>query len=343
MRHWFGLALTLLLISAPPAARAEDVAAFYHSHQMQIASGSAVSESTSSYERALAQFMPRYIPGNPTIINQSMPGAGGVTAANYVASVAPADGTVIGSVHGFVPLMPLFGMPGPRFDPRKLHYLGSMYRSTGLCIAMKRDHIATLADMQKHEMLVGTSGPVTEVLTFYNTLKTMLGVKLKVVYGYASSAAINLALESGELQGRCGVSWSALLASEPNWARGEEINIIMQLRLEKDPELPNVPVLGDLVTKPSDRAALKVLLASPELGYPMFLAPGVPPDRVQALRRAFDLTMKNHDFQALLVRERLELSPTDGASIQSMIDDLYQTPPDVMARVRDLAVPRKAQ
>ncbi len=338
------LPLALLALAALTlGARADGPAPFYQGKQLRIVSGTAVSESTASYERILARFMPKYIPGNPVMTTESMPGAGGVTAANSVANVAPRDGTVMASVHGFVPLMPLFGMEGPRFDALELRYIGSMYRLTGLCIGMKRDHIESIADLQTRETVVGTSGPVTEILTFYNTLKAMLGLKLKVIYGYASSSTINLALERGELQARCGVSWTSLLASRPAWTRGEDINILLQLRLEKDPALPNVPVLGDLVTKPEDRAAIAVLAASPELGYPLFLPPGVPADRVASLRQAFDRTMQDPEFQGELARQQLALSPSSGDAIQTMIARLYQTPADVMTRVRALVAPRDAR
>ena len=336
MKRWTLLSAALAALALP--ARADDVAAFYQGRQIRLVSGSATSESTVTYDRALARVMPKHIPGNPAMVAESQPGAGGVTAANLVANVLPRDGTIIGDAHGFVPLMPLFGMEGPRFDPTKLTYLGAMYRLTGLCIGAKRDGVATLDDLRSREIVVGTSGPVTEVITFYNTLKSMLGAKLKIVYGYASSAAINLALERGELQARCGVSWTSLLASKPNWARGEEVNIVMQLRLERDPALPDTPALGGLVTKPDDRAALAVLLAAPELGYPLFVAPGVPAERAEALRRAFDETMRDPEF--LAAKQDLALSPKSGASIQSMIASLYATPPDVVARARALATSR---
>ena len=335
-------ALLLALPGAAPA-NADDAADFFRNRPLRLVSGSAVSESTTIYERLLARFLPKYLPGNPTMTAESMPGAGGLTAANMVANVAPRDGSVIGTAHGFVPLMPLFGMEGPRFDPGQLYYLGAMYRLTGLCIGMKRDGIDSVEDLRRREVLVGTSGPGTEIITFYNTLQQMVGAKLKVIRGYASSAHINLAMERGELQARCGISWSSMKISKPGWAAGEVVNILMQLRLEKDAALPNTPLLGDWVTNPKDRAALAVLMASPELGYPVFLPPGVPAERAQALRRGFGLVMNDPDFAAELARQQLDLSRTDGAAMQAAIAALYRTPADIVARVRDLAVAREAK
>ena len=341
-RAGFAACLLAGLCSAAPS-RADDVADFFQNRQMRLVSGSAVSESTAIYERLLARFLPKYLPGNPTILAESLPGAGGLTAANMVANVAPRDGSVIGTAHGFVPLMQLFGMEGPRFDARQLYYLGSMYRLTGLCLGMKRDGVATLEDLQRRETLVGTSGPGTEIITFYNTLQQMVGAKLKVIRGYASSAHINLAMERGELQARCGISWSSMKESKPDWAAGEVVNILLQLRLEKDPELPNVPLLGEWIANEKDRAALSVLMASPELGYPVFLPPGVPPARAQALRHAFGQVMRDKEFAVELDRQKLELSPIDGARMQNTIASLYNTPSDVVARVRDLAISREAK
>ena len=150
-------------------------------------------------------------------------------------------------------------------------------------------------------------------------------------------------LTYGELQARCGISWSSMKISKPGWAAGEVVNILMQLRLEKDAALPNTPLLGDWVTNPKDRAALAVLMASPELGYPVFLPPGVPAGRAQALRRGFGLVMNDPDFAAELARQQLDLSPTDGAAMQAAIAALYRTPADIVARVRDLAVAREAK
>jgi hypothetical protein len=239
--------------------------------------------------------------------------------------------------------MPLFGMDGPRYDPEKLFYLGSLYKLTGLCIGMKRDGVETFEDMRRREIVVGTSGPGTEIITFYNTLRTMLGAKLKVIRGYASSAQINLAMERGELQARCGISWSSMKVTKPDWARGEGVNLLLQLRLEKDRELPHIPLLGDFVTNSQDRAALAVLMASPELGYVFFLPPGVPPARAQALRNAFAAVLTDPDFAAELARSGLDFSPMEGEPMQAMISGLYRTPADVIARVRELAVNREGR
>jgi hypothetical protein len=189
---------------------------------------------------------------------------------------------------------------------------------------------------------VGTSGPGTEIITFYNTLRTMLGAKLKVIRGYASSAHINLAMERGELQARCGISWSSLKASKPDWARGETVNILLQLRLTKDLALPDATLLGDEVTDPADRAALAVLLASPELGYPFFLPPGVPVERARTLRAAFANAMRDPEFAADLARQALDFSPMDGETMQAMIAGLYKSSQRTIERARELAVSREA-
>ena len=329
-----------LLLSAP--ARADAVADFYSGRQIRIVSGSAPGEHTAGYEHLLARVMPRYIPGSPTMIVESQPGAGSLNAANSVFNVAPRDGTVLGTAHGFVPLMPLYAMPGPKFDAREFQYLGSLYSLTGLCIGMKRDGIATVDDLRAREVLVGTSGPGTEIITFYNTIQSMLGARLKVIRGYASSGDINLAMERGELQARCGISWGALKITQPAWSRGEVVNILMQLRLTRDPELANVPTLGEWVTDAGDRQALEVLLASAELGWPFFLPPRVPADRVAALRLAFANAVRDPEFISEAGKQNLDLSPTTGAAIQSLIARLYATPPSVLDRVRALAVQRDA-
>ena len=327
-------ALLGLLALAAAGARAQDVASFYQGRQMRLVSGSSASESTALYERLLARFLPRYIPGNPAIVAETLPGAGGLNAANMVANVAPRDGSVIGTAHGFVPLMQLFGLEGPRFDPDQLFYLGSMYRLTGLCVGMKRDGVASLADLRARETLVGTSGPGTEIITFYNTLRKMLGARLKVIRGYASSAHINLAMERHEVQGRGAFPWVLLKATKAEWLKDGKLSLLAHTSLEPLHDAPNVPRLVDLAPNEDARAVFELMAMTSDVGRPFAMPPGAPADRVTAVRRAFDAMVKDPEFIADAAQIKEEVEPKSGEDLQDLVRRIVNVQPSTIARFR---------
>ncbi|MGE5537762.1 MAG: Bug family tripartite tricarboxylate transporter substrate binding protein [Gemmatimonas sp.] len=334
-RNWLA-AVVAASVALPAVAAADEIADFYRGKKITMMIGFGAGEAYDVYARTLARHMPKYLPGSPLFVPQNMPGAGSLNAANAIFNVAPRDGTAFGTTHRFVPLMPLLGVEGPKFDPLKFTYIGSMNRENSVCISWKGSGINTIDDAKVKEFTVGTTGAGAELTTFNATLTNLLGLKLKVVSGYRTSLEINLAIERGEVQGRCGVSYGSLKNTEPQWFTDDKMNFLIQLGLTKDPELPDVPLFGDLVTNPLDRAALKLMLAPAEIGRPFFGPPGIPAPRTAALRKAFDEALKDPDLIKEAKQQRLDISAVTGSEMEQLLADAYKSSDDVVARAREL-------
>jgi tripartite-type tricarboxylate transporter receptor subunit TctC len=321
---------------APSVARAQTAEEFYHGKTVRMVIGIAPGTAYDSYARLVARHLGKYLPGEPTVIAQNMPGAGSLNAYNYLYNVAPRDGTTLGLGHRFVPLMPLLGLPGARFDAQKFNYIGSANREVDVCMARSDSGIASIEDLRQHQLLVGTTGAGAELTTFYGTIQSMLGAKLKVVVGYRSQNDLYLAIERGEIQGRCGGSYLNLVAEHPNWIPDKFIRIWMQIGLTKDRAIPDVPSLLDLVHDPLDSKALHVMLSPNEAGRPFVAPPDVPADRVAALRSAFDHAMKDPGLLAEAKKQSLDIDPITGARMAELVRQAYHAPGDVIARARAL-------
>ncbi|MGE5538594.1 MAG: Bug family tripartite tricarboxylate transporter substrate binding protein [Gemmatimonas sp.] len=318
-------------------ARADALADFYKGKQVTLIIGGGPGDGYDTHARLLARHMTRHIPGEPAMVPQNMPGAGSLTAVNTIYNVSPKDGTVIGTAQRFVTIMPLLGMDGVRFDATRLTYIGSTGKETTLCIAWRGSGFDSLDDVAKREMLIGTMGRGTELTNFSQTLSKTLGLKLKVISGYGSSAQINLAIERGELNGRCGVSYDSLRLTRQDWLDQKKIVPLVQIGLSRVPELGDTPFLLDLIAEGDEKSAVELLLAPSEASRPFFAPPGIPGDRADALRAAFDATMADPDFKADAAKTRLEITPASGADIQALVERIYRSSPAVVARARALA------
>ena len=329
-------ALAILVCAVRPAG-AQEGADFYRGKQITLVIGLGAGETYDLYARLLARHLSKYIPGEPLIIPSNKPGAGSLNAVNSLYNTAPKDGTMIGTGHRFVPLMPLLNLPGTQFDALKFNYIGSMARETGVCIARRDSGFRSMEDTKSREFMVGTTGAGSELTTFNATMSKMLDAKLKVVRGYLTSTEIDLAIERGELQGRCGVSYGSLRVNKPEWLESKFVTLLIQLGLSKHPDLPDVPLLSDLVADRDDRAALELMLAPNNMARPFFAPPGVPADRIDILRKAFDAAMQDPALTEEAARQRLELLPMKGAEMQALLIKLYGLPQPVLERARTLA------
>ena len=325
------LALGLALL-APRVATAQDG---YAGKQISLIVGEAPGGGYDSYARLLARHIVRHIPGAPTLVVQNMPGAGSLNAMNHIYNTAARDGSVIGMVQRSVIIMPLLGMSGANFAPDRLIYLGSMDQDVGVCIVRRGAGIKSMADLKTHEMVVGTDGRVSDVNSYVNPLVRVLGVKLRIVSGYNGAQPINLAIERGEVDGRCGMSYSSLKRTT-SFLKDDKVIILLQLAISKDPELPDVPLFTDLAPNEEDRQALELLLAPTAIARPFFLPPEVPKARADILRTAFVETMKDPEYLADAKREGISARGLSGAEMQSLVDRLYHMPPSVIARARAL-------
>ena len=289
--------------------------------------------------RALARHMGKYIPGNPNMVVQDMPGAGGIRAANFIAESAPRDGTAIGTFAGGPILEPLIGARNPGYDMSKFTWIGTVSKDVGVCIADARTPFKTIEDVRNKEMVVAGTGAGSETDTYPVILNAVLGTKFKLVTGYLGTKETVMAIENGEAQGRCSFAYSALKMTRPDWIRDKKINILFQLGLTKGRDLPDVPLALDYVKNDDDRQLLELMMGSMAVARPFMAPPGLSPARAATLRRAFDATMKDPAFLAEAQQMSLDVEPTTGEEAQQIVAKMYATPPAVIERAKKLLTP----
>src|SRR5215510_1846184 len=323
----------LAIVFNVPIARAQDVAAFYRGKQLRFVVGSSVGGAYDLYARALARQIVHYIPGNPTIIVQNQPAAGGMVMTNQIYNQGPKDGTVIGVPLNGIPTAPML-QAGAQFDAGKLNWIGSANREAYVGFIWHTVPVMRIEDVANRELLVGSTTVGTTMNDFPLLLNDLLGYKFKIVRGYQGTPQINLAIERGEIEGNAGVGWASVKALAQSWIDEKKIRILVQYNAEPSPELPGVPLVTSLARTDTDRAAMRLLFARTEYARPFFLPPDVPPERVVALRRAFDATMKDKAFLAEAAKLALEVSPMTGEAVQAPVGDIARTPPAVVTPVR---------
>jgi tripartite-type tricarboxylate transporter receptor subunit TctC len=328
------LALALMLL-AGGAGAAEDVAAFYKGKTVRIVVGVGVGSGYDINARLLARHMAPHIPGHPTIIVQNQPGAGSLTMTNQLYASGPFDGTVIGAPFNGLPTTPLLQPGGARFDATKLNWLGSSNRETQVTYVWHTAPVQNITELAEKELVVGAQAPGSTQYDFPVLANRLFGFKFKVITGYESTPKIHLAMERGEVHGNGATNWSTLKALNSNWLEEKKVKAIAQWSLSPHPELTDVPMILDVAKTDADRQALRLALARLEFGRPFFLPPNVPPERVEALRRAFDATMRDPAFLAETEKLKIEVEPLTGEQVATLIAEAYATPVDTVARVRD--------
>jgi tripartite-type tricarboxylate transporter receptor subunit TctC len=339
MAGWRIAALTAAIVTGGsiPALAQDAVADFYRGRQVAILVGFSPGGTGSLYAQAMTRTMSRHIPGNPTIIVQHMPGAGGLTVVNHIANTAARDGTAIATTSRTAPIEPLMGNAAARFDPRQLGWLGTANVEYTTCIGWHTARVQSLQDAFEHEIIVGGTGPAASEVVFPRAANKLTGTKFKVVLGYPGSTELLLAMERGETQGFCGIGWSFVKLRKGDWLREKKINILFQMSLEKHPELPHVPAIIDHARTPDDRRVWEFVLAPQEMGRPFFAPPGLPPERLAALRVAFERTLKDPAFLAEADKSGLEVQWLGGERIERLLDRIYATPKEIIERARTLA------
>jgi len=328
-----GLATLLLLILLAPA-RADDVADFFRGKTVRIVVGVGVGSGYDLNARLLARHLPNYIPGHPAVIVQNQPGAGSLTMTNQLFVAGPFDGTAIGASFNGMPTTPLLQPAAAHFDPNKLNWLGSTNRETQVTYVWHTAPVQRLEDLKTTELIVGAQAPGSTQYDFPVLANALFGYRFKVITGYESTPKIHLAMERGEVQGNGATNWTTIKLLNANWIDEKKIRVLGQWGLKKHPELPDVPLVLDLAQNDADRQALRLALARLEYGRPFFLPPGVPVERVAALRRAFDAAMKDPELLAEAEKSKIEIDPLPGEEVSELVKQVNATPPDVVARVR---------
>jgi tripartite-type tricarboxylate transporter receptor subunit TctC len=334
MKGLFALSIVLALFTVP-AARADD---FYAGKIINIYIGTGEGAgAVSAYPRAISQIIGKYIHGHPTIVMRHMPGAGGIKAANFLYSIAPQDGTAWGFItRGFV-RAPLLGTPQAEFDPTKYHWIGTPSQETSVAAVWAAGtKVRTMLEAMQEEVVFGGTSLATDTGLFPTVLNRLIGTKFKVVVGYKSSTDVDIAMERGEAQGKVW-TWASLKSGRTaTWLAEKKVYLLGQFGLERAKDLPDVPLALDFATTPEDRQVLELVFSPIALGYPSFMGPGVPKDRVEMIRRAFDKTMQDPEFATLMRQQNLVLDPASGEALQAIVERTYRMPPTVVERARAL-------
>jgi tripartite-type tricarboxylate transporter receptor subunit TctC len=318
-----------LAVWGPSNAQAQD--ALYKGKQIRMVIASGAGGGYDAYARILAQFLPKYIPGNPSIIIQNMPGAAGMVATSWAYNAAPKDGSVILATYNEALPEPLYENPAAHYDTLKFEMIGSFAQSELVCVTWHTSSIKTIEDAKAREVVVSATGVTGDPSTLPTMLNAMLGTKFRVVTGYETTAA-RLAVERGEVDGSCGLSWSNLKGTSPKWIQDNLVNILLQTGEKALPDLPNVPLLSALVTDPTNQKVLNVLSSPKKVGVPYLMPPGTPRGMVEAVRRAFDAALADPDLRREAENEMLEISPITGGDMKRILADVYATPRPLIER-----------
>jgi tripartite-type tricarboxylate transporter receptor subunit TctC len=286
------------------------------------------------FGRLVGHYLGRHVPGNPAVTVQDMPGAGGIRAANFLAQQAPRDGTAITTFASGPILEPLIGARNPGYDMSQFTWIGALTKDVGLCLSWGPSPFKTIDDVKQKQMVVAGTGAGSETDTWPVILNEVLGTKFKVVTGYLGTQETILAIERGEASGRCIISLSALKTAKPDWLSAKKVNILLQVGLKKSPELPDAPLLLDLVKNESDRRMLTLLSAPSAMARPFAAPPGLPPGTASLLRRAFDATVADPEFIAEAEKMQADLTPASGEDVQKIVMDIYATPRPIVERAK---------
>jgi tripartite-type tricarboxylate transporter receptor subunit TctC len=322
-----------LLAAVAPAVGQEDVAAFYRGKTLRIVVGVAVGSGYDINARLLARHLGTHIPGTPAVIVQNQPGAGSLTMTNALFHTGPFDGTAIGASFNGMPTTPLLQPTGARFDPVKLNWIGSTNRETQVSYVWHTAPVQSWDGALTRELVMGAQAPGSTQYDYPVLANHLFGTKFKVITGYDGTPKIHLAMERGEVHGTL-ANWSTLKAINFNWVTEKKVKLLAQWALRKHPEVADVPLVLDFAGSDADRDALRLALARLEYGRPFFMPPNVPPERVAAVRRAFDAAMKDLGLLAEADKLKIDIEPLTGEEVASLVEQVSRTPAETVARVR---------
>jgi len=336
-----GLLLAGVLVFGITPALADPVADFYKSKQIRFIIRTTPGGDYDQYSRLFARYLGKYIPGNPSIIPVNMPGGGGITAANYMAQVAPRDGTVVGIVSQGLAADQALGMsPQLKADLREFNWIANVVYSNQLLVVWHTSPTKTIEDAKRRVTTIGTTGAGSASVQYPAFYNNVIGTKFKIVFGYPGGQHIDLAMERGEVEGRGTNPYSGWMASKPTWIPQKLIIPLIQAGLEKEPALPDVPLITEQQVKPEDKPLLHFMAQASTVGRPLATTPGVPAERVAALRAAFFATVKDPEFIAAAAHENLEIKPQTGDKLQEIIFGLLNAPADVRERMKVALTPK---
>jgi tripartite-type tricarboxylate transporter receptor subunit TctC len=331
-----GWAAMWAALVAPLAARADPVADYYRGRTISITVPTSPGGDYDRRARMIARHMGKYIPGNPAIVAHNMPGGGGLVAANWLANIAPKDGGAMLMITQNLPVVQAVGMAGIRFDVRRFHWLGLTTNTPNTLVAWHTSGMRTIKDAMERQLIVGSTGVGSGSYYYPAAMNALAGTKFRIVTGYPGGNDINLAMERGEVGGRGSNSWESWKSTRPEWLKQGRIVILVQIGLKRHPELAEVPLMLELARNDEDRKVLTFISADTAISRPLVAAPGAPAERVAALRRAFDSTMKDRELLAEAEKSGMDITPASGEEAQKIAASIVDAPTAVVARARAL-------
>jgi tripartite-type tricarboxylate transporter receptor subunit TctC len=327
-------AVVIVAISLGPAA-ADDVAAFYSGKTVRMVIGYPPGGSNDIYARVVAQHIGKHIPGAPRVISVNMPGAGSMLAANHLYTVAPRDGTALGAVSQGIPLQAKLNHSEARYEPSKFNWIGRMAQSTSVTMVWHTTKVTRFEDALRGEVTLSATGAGSTVALYPSVMNDLLKTRFKLIMGYKGSADGMLAMQRGEVEGHS-TTWEAVKAVHPDWLPKGQIRVLVQHGITRHGELPDAPTSVELAKDPGDQAVMRVIMGANEVGKSYFAPPRVPAERVTALRRAFDATMKDPDFIEAVKKIRGEIGAMTGEQVQALIGELDSLPQSLFDRVKSV-------
>jgi tripartite-type tricarboxylate transporter receptor subunit TctC len=325
-----GIAAALAATLSTQPAGSGGVEDFYKGKTISLLIGYSVGGGYDAYGRLLARHFGKHVPGNPNVLPQNMSGAGSLKAANYLYSVAPKDGSVIGTFSRSQGIAPL--LDKAEFDSTKFTWLGSVTDEVSLCVTRHDAPVKTFSELLATPATFGGEGAGSDPNIFALLYRNVFGAKIKIVTGYPGTNEIQLATERGEVDGLCGLSWSTLKGRYPHWLKDKKANILVQAGIKKQPELPDVPTASELAKQPDQRQILKLMLIGQAMARPFAAPPGIPADRKATLIAAFERTTKDPDFLAEAERLNFEVNPVSADKLDALLAEAYATPKDVIGK-----------
>jgi tripartite-type tricarboxylate transporter receptor subunit TctC len=325
-------------------AMAQPAADFFAGKTVSLLIGTTPGGGYDAYGRALARHLGRHIPGNPGVVVKNMPGAGGLALANHLYNRAPKDGTEIATVQNGLPFEKLFYMLSPGganalFDSTKFGWIGSMTQTVFVTVTWHAAPVKTLQDAMTKEVILGSSTTSSDSYVLAMLSNNLLGTKFKVVHGYAGATEVSLAVENGEVHGEAGKDWTTLTSTRPQWVRDKKVNILVQMGMKPHPDIKGVPMAIDLAKTPEDRQVMEVVFAKFGMSRPFMAPPELPPERLAALRQAFDAALRDPAFLAEAEKLGMEINPVSGADVEALVARIMNTPPALAERAREALKP----
>jgi tripartite-type tricarboxylate transporter receptor subunit TctC len=337
MPRLFALFLAILMLAgAVSKASADPVEDFYRGKTLDLIIPSSPGGDYDIRGRMIARYMGRYIPGHPNIIPRNMPAGVGIQAANYLANIAPRDGTVLHIIFQSMPSYQAMGGQSVEFDVRQFGWLGNTTDSPNVVNSWYTTGIKTIQDVMERELVVGAPGTGTTSYIYPAAMNALAGTKFKIVTGYPGGNDVNLAMEKGEVGGRGSNSWASWKSGHPEWIADKKIYILVQIGLKRAADLPDVPLMSELAKNDADRKVLTFMSSDMGISRALVTTPGVPPERLAALRTAFMQMMQDPDFLAEAAKTQMDIFPSSGEEAQKVADSMFDYSPDVLARAKAL-------